>query len=253
MIKDVHFAYQKAHQAILKLGYWKFLLTPIFLSAALALILISLCLLVSTLVSGLLHSYIENIFSFPAWMKILLTILIFALSLAPCYIFFRSLVIICYSPFLDKISKEAERLINGTNTTIDTHFKDSIKRSLLMAFYSISGVIIITIASFAFGFIPFIGILISGVLIFPANLFLSSVSYLDPYLSQNGYTPTESIKLMWSHRVTVMYFGLIGFCITIIPFFGWFIGPTYSVVAGVILSILLHNNRAKPYPSTTNL
>jgi len=39
MIKDVHFAYQKAHQAILKLGYWKFLLTPIFLSAALALIL----------------------------------------------------------------------------------------------------------------------------------------------------------------------------------------------------------------------
>ncbi len=243
MIKDVHFAYKKANQIIWKLGYWKVLLAPILISFVLAVVIMGGCFAVSAVLSSLLYSLTADMLSIPSWLKTLFTGFIFILLLGPFYIFFRSLIMICYGPFLEKIVREAEKAVNGKYLEVDTRFKDSIKRAILMAFCSVFGVLLITGMSFLLGLVPVVGVLISAILIFPANLFISSISFLDPYLGQNEYSPRESIKLMWSHRITVIYFGLIGFVITIIPLFGWFIGPTYSAVSGVILSILLHSNQ----------
>ena len=246
MNQDVKFAFQKAHEIIWKLGYWKFLLIPIFLSAALAALLLGGCYLFSSAISNFLYPHLSEFFNLPEWMKSIFIIVVFIFQLGPCYVVFRSLVLICYGPFLDRISKKAEELVNGYSNEVDTSFIDSIKRPILMTFYSILGIFGVLVGAFALGIVPLIGVLLSGAFTLPANIFLSSISYIDPYLERCGYQPKQAFNLMWKNKTTLIIFGLAGLLITIIPFVGWFVGPTYSVVAGIILSILLHNQQAEP-------
>lgn len=246
MNQDIQFAFKKAHEIIWKLGYWKFLLIPIFLSAALAALLLGGCYLFSSAISNFLYPYFSEFFDLPEWIRTLFIIVIFIFQLGPCYVVFRSLVMVCYGPFLDRISTEAEKIVNGYSNETNTSFIDSIKRPILMTFYSVVGIIGVLFGAFALGIVPFIGVLLSGAFTLPANLFLSSISYIDPYLERNGYSPKQAFNLMWKNKISLITFGLIGLLITVIPFVGWFVGPTYSVVSGVILSILLHNQQAEP-------
>ncbi|MGJ8641653.1 MAG: EI24 domain-containing protein [Opitutaceae bacterium] len=245
MNQDVQFAFKKAHEIIWKLGYWKFLLVPIFLSAALAALMLGCCYLFSSAISDFLYPYLSEFFNLPEWVRTIFIIVIFAFQLGPCYVLFRSLVMVCYGPFLDRISKEAEEIVNGFSNEADTSFIDSIKRPILMTFYSIAGIAGVMVGAFALGLVPFVGVLLSGGFTMPANLFLSSISYIDPYLERSGYSPKQGFQLMWNNKITLIVFGLMGLLLTVIPLIGWFVGPTYSVVAGVILSIVLHNQQVE--------
>ncbi|WOO42796.1 EI24 domain-containing protein [Rubellicoccus peritrichatus] len=242
MFEDVKFSYVKAHEILWKLGYWRYLLIPIALSVVLAFVLVGFCFLFSAVLSSLAHEYLSGLFEMPEWFRIIILILIFGLGLGPCYVLFRGLVMVCYGPFLDKLSIKAEALINGKVKDFESGFFDSIKRPLQMAFYTISASIAFFFGGLALGLIPLLGMFVAGITLL-VQMYLSAVPYVDPYMERSGYSARESFRLMRKHTGSVLLFGLIGLLTTAIPIVGWFIGPTYSVVAGIILGILLTEGR----------
>ena len=245
MTRQVHYAYLRAHQMIWKQGFWKYLLVPIGLSFLLALLLLVGSGALAIWTSGSVHDWISESVNLWDWLQAVLGLMIFIVLLVPSYLLFRSLVMLCYAPFLDRISMETEQLVNSEVLGSDMNFLQSLKRPALMALLTILGLSMVMVLAFLAGFIPLVGALISIVLVVPVNLFLSSLSYLDPYLERRGYRPGGTIRLMWRHRWASMYFGLLGLLITSIPVFGWFVGPTYSVVAGIIFTISITDGAEK--------
>ncbi|GHB89996.1 EI24 domain-containing protein [Cerasicoccus arenae] len=243
MTGDVRFSYAKAHELLWKLGYWKYLLAPIALSILLALVLLSLCWIFAASLGGWIQQSLNEVFQLPDWLRIPLLIILFIVGLGPCYVAFRSLVMVCYGPWLDQLSVKAEILINGHSKEVDRSIWESIKRPLAMAVLTISAAIGAFFGGMVIGLIPLIGALLAGVVVPLIELFLSAVGYIDPYCERTGLTPTQSFAILRANAVGVICFALVGLLITLIPFIGWFVGPTYSVVAGVIYGILLTNAR----------
>jgi uncharacterized protein involved in cysteine biosynthesis len=245
MFRQVHHSFLKAHQIIWQQGYWRFLLVPIGLSFVLAVILLASSGYVAAGLSGSLHEWISESVRLWGWLQAVLGLALFVLLLLPCYLLFRGLVMLCYAPFLDRISMGTEKLVGSPILDSDMSFLKSLKRPALMAALTLCGMAVVMLLALLAGFIPLVGAVISIILVFPVNLLLSTLSYLDPYLERRSYSPVGSIKRIWQHRWPAMYFGLIGFLITTIPIFGWFVGPTYSVVGGIVLAISITDGAEK--------
>mgnify|MGYP003329131946 CR=1 FL=1 len=68
-------------------------------------------------------------------------------------------------------------------------------------------------------------------------IFLTGIGFVDPYLDRKGLSGADSFRIMLKNFFTIMFFSLIGGLLLLIPIFGWLLGPTYSVVAGIIIAI----------------
>ncbi|MCI5223916.1 MAG: hypothetical protein D3924_14900, partial [Candidatus Electrothrix sp. AR4] len=87
--------------------------------------------------------------------------------------------------------------------------------------------------------VPVVGTLLSGAVVFFLQMFLSSVAFVDPYLDRRGMATKQAFTLLWGEKRDMFFFGTAGLLLTLIPVFGWFVGPTYSVISGVALGVLL--------------
>ena len=68
-------------------------------------------------------------------------------------------------------------------------------------------------------------------------LYNQMIGFVDPYLDRKGLSGADSFRIMLKNFFTIMFFSLIGGLLLLIPIFGWLLGPTYSVVAGIIIAI----------------
>ena len=107
------YAFRQAHAMIWHGKIWRYLLLPIFFSILYLPILITICIGGATLVAKIL-SMVFSSFSTPGswswWLTTLFTGLIFAVIGILSY---RSVILIAYSPFLDKISLKVETRLLG--------------------------------------------------------------------------------------------------------------------------------------------
>ncbi|MEM6884164.1 MAG: EI24 domain-containing protein [Verrucomicrobiota bacterium] len=243
MIHEAKFAYLKAHEILWKHGYWKYLLLPIAISIVLAVLLLLLCLGFSSWLSGWTLDVLAKWIALPGWIQPILTILLFCLSATPCYVAFRSLVLLAYAPFLDQLAVQAETLVNGEVRTTQRSLPQTLRRPLLMASITIPLSLLLLIGGFAIGLIPVVGVFLTGLIILPLQLFLSAVAYIDPYLDRCDHNPLASLRMMRKQFFNVMFFGLVGLLLTFIPIIGWFLAPTYSVAAGIVFGILLQQSK----------
>lgn len=182
------------------------------------------------------------------FVRTLFILLIFIPGLAPCYVAFRGLVMVCYAPFLDHLSNRAEKVITGSADEVSRSLLESIKRPLCMALLTIGASMAVLAGGLALGLIPLIGFLLTFGFVIPLELFLSSISYLDPYFERRGFTPQSSFRFLRRHFLSVCVFGLLGLVIMAVPVVGWFLGPTYSVVAGIVYAILLFESDSPAEP-----
>ncbi|WP_309386602.1 EI24 domain-containing protein [Cerasicoccus frondis] len=230
-------AYRSAHKLLWKKQFWKYLTWPICIS-----ILVSILFFAAYLAVGdWMISAVERLFfdeeKIPAWLKALFWIVVLFQFSGPLYVAFRSLVMICFGPFLDELSVEIEREIKSAEYHAERTFWESIKRPALMFLITFALSISVMIAGIALGFVPLVGFILALLLQFPAQMFLSGVSYIDPYLDRAGYAPKASLRAIRQHFWGTSAFGVVGLAAQAIPIVGWIIGPTYSVVAGVIYGI----------------
>lgn len=239
MIGRTAYSYRKAHEILWKHGHWKFLLAPIGLSVVLFFLLIVGTFALSNLISHWTENLIDKLYDFPDWVRFIWLTLFFALGLGTCYVAFRALVMVCYGPFLERLSVEGEKVVKGHSHEVPRSILAMIKRPLLMALLTVGMSLLVLIAGFLLTLIPVAGVVLSAVFVFPTQVYLSAVGFVDPYLDRAGLSANDSFRLMRKNFFGIAILGLVGLLITLIPVVGWFVGPTYSAAAGIVFAILI--------------
>ncbi|MBN2234585.1 MAG: EI24 domain-containing protein [Opitutales bacterium] len=237
IFKNSLFAFRKAHEVIWKMGYWKYLLIPIFLSVALACVMVLAAVYFGTQIVRLAEKWIHYFDQLSEWMKVLVLVLIILLEIGPLFVVFRNIVILFYGPFLDRLSEKSDWIVTGRVTNYKSPYLKSILRPVVLAFLTISSSVGVFIAGLFLNILPVIGFVLSVGVTFPFQLYFSSIPYIDPYLERRGLSAKASFNLMWKSKLEILAFGLMSIILTSIPVFGWFVGPTYTVIAGIILAI----------------
>lgn len=229
-------AFKEAHRLIWRHGYWRYLAIPILLSLLLALLILFGGYQLAHVLMGWMETWFPSLATQPVWVRGLLFVLLLVLQAGPCYVIFRSLVMVLYGPFLDRLSESVEMHVNGKTSGVKIGILQSFRRPLILAAYTIAASLVLFVASLTLGLIPVVGWLFSIFVVLPLQLFLSSVSYVDPYLERHGVAPRAAFGRMWKHKHDMMCLGAVAAAISLIPIIGWFLGPTYSVVAGLRFS-----------------
>ncbi len=238
-LTDTRFAFKKAHQIIWDHGYWRYLLVPILLSA----------LLLPTLIVGFgvlayySGTWIESLFTngedTMLWLRYLIMAVLLTCALGTGFVLYRNLIMVCYGPFLERLSVKAEILVNGQASEGDRPFLESILRPLTITLYAVIASLSTILLGALLGLIPLIGSLLMFLFLVPIQLFLGAVGYIDPYLERTGRSPKEAFQLMRHHFWPVIAFSITGLLLLVIPIVGWFVAPTYSAVAGIVFGILM--------------
>jgi len=163
------------------------------------------------------------------------------------YITFRVVVMLFYMPVLEFVAERVERRVLGRAIEDPKRWYQMIGRMGLIVAVTLVLSMTLALLSLAASFIPVVGTVVVMLGILPLQWFLAAVGYLDPSLDRRGYAVRASLRMLRSRFFTVVLFDLIGTAILLVPLVGWFLGPTYSVVAGIILVIrMLGEMPAKP-------
>ncbi|MCI5120146.1 MAG: hypothetical protein D3908_02935 [Candidatus Electrothrix sp. AUS4] len=238
-MKNTIKAFKVGHEVLWKHGQWRRLRLPI----ALSVLMVPLSIAGFFTLGWELSAYLQHlIFPEHTWTEFIGFSIWIALSIlvaGPLYIVFRSLVLLVFTPFLDLVSEETESIMTGKPIPTGRTILSSIHRLILMLLLVVLASLLVVIAGFALSAIPVAGAAVSTAVVSFFQMFLSSAAFIDPYLDRRGMGPKQALALLWSKKLEVFFFGAAGFFITMIPIVGWFIGPTYSVISGVALGVLL--------------
>jgi len=178
------------------------------------------------------------------WVSYFILALIMCCIFSTGFVLYRNLIMVCYGPFLDQLSRKAEILINGKANEENRPFLESILRPLTITLYAVLASFSTILIGVLLGLVPLLGSFLMFLFLIPTQLFLSAVGYIDPYLERTGHSPQASFQLMSQQKWPVMLFSLVGVILLLIPIVGWFIAPTYSAVAGIVFGILMNAEEA---------
>lgn len=245
-VTDTLASYREAHRLIWKGRIWPVLIVPVFLTMIYLPAMIVGGIFLSDALTTALVEWLPALGEETAWvywpMRVL-TFLIFALL---GWFTFRIVVMLLYVPFLDLVMERVEKNHLGHASDDPKRWYQMLGRIGLVAFVTLSLTLGLSLLSLAASFVPVVGTLIAMGCVLPLQFFLTGFGYLDPYFDRNGYRVGESLGLLGRRFPTVVAFEAVGSSLLLVPVIGWFLGPTYSVVAGVVLALRLEEGEGNP-------
>lgn len=236
-------AFRQAHRIIWGAGLWRYFTIPIILSVLYFPILLGSCLYFSNLATGWLLDSIGWLGGFGIWARWAVNLLVLAVFGFFGIVTYRSVVMIFYAPFLDAISEKVEEIILGRKVTAQRNIIQTILRVGAIALVTIVCSVGLLFLDVAVSGIPLIGGLLTLIILLPIQFFIAGIGNVDPFLDRNGYGAMESFRLMRRNFGAVASLSILSSLFLLIPLIGWFIGPTYSVVAGVVLGIRIDEKK----------
>lgn len=238
-LRDNAHAYRLAHQLIWRGKIWRVMIIPVLMTMVYLPLVIVGGLALGEGFSEWMVSLFPWLANYSGWIHWMMRVLVFFLFALFGYFTFRIVVMLFYLPFLDFVSDRVERRVLGRPAEDPKRWHQMIGRILLIAVITILLTGLLLMLNLAASLIPVVGTIVAMVCILPFQFFLTGLGYIDPYFDRNGISVGESLGLLWRRFATVVVFDLFGTGLLLIPLIGWFLGPTYSVVAGVILGIRL--------------
>jgi CysZ protein len=171
---------------------------------------------------------------------ILLAIFLWIVALYLGFLLFRNVIMILYSPILGFLSEATERVASGRKEQEDApkfSLAESVRsavRGTSMSLLTLLFALIGLATSFLIAMVPVVGAILAVILMPLLTLYLAGVGFFDPPLERRQVGIGGTFTYCWRHRGRV--FGQ-GFCFTLlllIPVLGWFLAPSYGVVAGTL-------------------
>lgn len=235
-LKDTLASYREAHGLIWQGRIWPVLIVPVILTVIYlpAMVLLGLACgqaLVEPLRASL--PWLQDDGRWVFWLVQGLMFLIFGIF---AYFSFRIVVMLFYLPFLDAIIERAEKRLVGRSLEDPKRWYQMIVRMVLLALVTLTLTGALMLCQLLASFIPVVGTLVAVVALLPLQFFLTGVGYLDPYFDRNGYRVRASLAILGRRFPSVVAFEAVGSAMLLVPLVGWFLGPTYSVVAGVVMA-----------------
>lgn len=146
-----------------------------------------------------------------------------------CYFVFTILGSIITGPFNENISQYIEEKILNEKIIYDIGFFKDAYRSITAELKKLVLYIFFIVPFFLIGFIPIIGSLISGILIFSFSVFYTALDFFDYPMQRKNYTLRQKVKSVLANKPVSAGFGVTGFLLMLIPFLNVFLKPLLVV------------------------
>lgn len=144
---------------------------------------------------------------------------------------YKNLILFIYSPILAYLIEIVEKKDKGINAPfrIEQFIKETV-RGLILA---LRGLVVEGIVFFLLLLMVFVPIInfFQPLLIWIVSAYFLGVSMLDYTLERKGYNIRESIRYSKKNKSLATGIGSIFQVMFIVPFVGWMVAPTYTVVA----------------------
>jgi CysZ protein len=102
--------------------------------------------------------------------------------------------------------------------------------SVLTLLFALIGLV----TSFLVGLVPVIGTVVAAAFMPLFTIYLAGVGFCDPPLDRRGGGIGGTFTFAWRNRGRVFGHGLGFTVLLMIPVAGWFVAPSYGVVAGTL-------------------
>lgn len=147
---------------------------------------------------------------------------------------FSVIFMVIGTPFFSFISSKTEEIVSGTKYTFQLRtFLKEIKRGVVLSIRnSIKQVGLIIVISLI-AMIPLVGI-IAPLLTFIVQAYFNGLLMTDYTLERQGYSVKESQTYFKQHKPELFSIGLGFMFLLLIPVIGWFLAPTYALVAAYL-------------------
>ena len=243
-------AYEQAHKFIWGEGFLKMLSVPLLLTVLYFPVMVGACYASAAMVVEFFEGQLglDGDYGGWAWVEWLLEIILFLGIGALGLLTYRTVVLLFYSLYLDRIAERVEKAITGDVIECKRPPSQILKRMLVVAIITILGTVLMLMIELGANLVPLIGGLVALALIIPCEMFLTGIGFVDPYFDRVGLSGMESFRVMRRRFFTIAVFSAVGGLILLIPIFGWILAPTYSVVAGVILAMNIQTETQNALP-----
>ena len=244
MLKEIITAFQgygQAHRFIIKNKLWKWILVPGLLYTILFCVGIYFFwissnnvinwMLIKTGVQSWLDKWNES------WLRFLfifgqvilhLVLLLFYFSL------FKYMFLIIGSPLFAYLSEKTEAIIE--NKDFPFKFSQLVKdilRGISIALRNALWQTVYSLSILILSFIPFIG-WITPLIALMVECYYFGFSMLDYSCERHRLSTSQSITFIGKHKGLAIGNGMIFYLMHLVPFLGWILAPSYSVVAATL-------------------
>ena len=157
---------------------------------------------------------------------------------------FTSLFLIIGTPYFSFISENAHMILTQTSKHFTfkgwlQEIRRGLKLSITNSIKQLGFFLLITLISF----IPIIGI-IAPLLTFIVQAYYNGILMTDYSLEREGYNLKESKKFYVQNKPIMFSIGLGFMFLLLIPVVGWFLAPTYALIASTLFFFKQKNNMA---------
>ena len=244
MLKEIVISiqsYYHTHRFIIKHRLWKWILVPGFIYAILFCLGIYLFWISSNsaiefmLVKTGVKEWMEKMQN--SWLSFLLIFgqLILHLVLMLFYFsLFKYLFLIIGSPLFAYLSEKTESIMEGKDFPFN--FKQLLKdigRGIRLALRNMLWQTVYTISILILSFIPLAG-WVTPLLALLVECYYFGFSMLDYSCERNKLSPSQSIQFIGRHKGLAIGNGMVFYGMHLLPFLGWVLAPSYSVIAATI-------------------
>lgn len=163
------------------------------------------------------------------------------------YVLYRNIVMLLFSPMLGYISERTEVALRFRETE-EFCWQDvfpDIVRGVAMGALTLTASISLTIMAWALIVVPVMGALLSGLLLPLIQFYFSGWSFVDPTLERRRLSILDSFRFTCKNKGTVLGLGAGFTLILLVPILGWFLAPSYGIVAGTVCVNELERQEAR--------
>ena len=237
------YSFKTAHSFIRKHNLWRFIIIPGILNAILFyLSFIWFLDSVSGWVSGFFDLECSNQEGFWGWLcefvsysagvfEMFLKFFLYIAFIGVYLYLYKNLILFIYSPVLAYLIEIVEEKHKGINAPfrMEQFLKETV-RGLVLALRGLVVEGIVVVLLLLMMFVPIIN-LVQPLLMWIVGAYFLGVSMIDYTLERKGYNIRDSINYSKKHKSLAAGIGSVFQLVFIVPFIGWMIAPTYTVVA----------------------
>lgn len=235
-------AYKLAHQLVWKEGMWKHLIIPGLLSMLYFPLVIGGLFRgtffgVQELSAHISEKWLPNeVAEWAAWG---LSIIVGLLAIYLAFLLYRSVIMIIYAPFIGIISETAEEKFHGTKGpgfSLGGMLYD-IYRGSMVSLLTLAISLFLTVICWLLWLLPVVGaaIYFAGMLVIQA--YFAGAAFMDPVLERRRVGIRASLAHSARHKWHAMGNGAGFMLMMLIPILGWFLAPSYGIIAAAISGV----------------
>lgn len=158
---------------------------------------------------------------------------------------FLFLFLIIGTPYFSFISARTERIMTGKSYPFSfRQFRQELRRGLRIALRNSFMQFLVLLLITLIAFVPFVSI-ITPLLKFIVMAYYNGILITDYSLERRGISVPDSRRYFKQHKTALFALGLGFMFLLLIPVIGWFLAPTYGLVAAAMYVVQVSKVESK--------